>query len=246
MFVANSPDVTCACSMGAFQSPDIPLRLNRTILAMMAERHRTAMEHDRRASSRHHFRSGQSVRVRFHRSSGTCAADAIVRDVSNDGLGLWIGAFIHPGTRCSIEFDLDETVAGSVVEIRGDVAWCAHFSYSVHEAGIRIDERERVFLRAPDEDPHDLESDMDESDPIGNATSDAPSSAIPTPGEEPSDRETPTDPPDRSSMEVEAIEDAAARAHLFRMIESRLPDDLQGDLRDRVLQAIREILAPRD
>ncbi|RNC81899.1 MAG: hypothetical protein ED559_08975 [Phycisphaera sp.] len=174
----------------------IPIRLNATITKMMPDRRGHA---GNRRATRYRFQFGQRFKIKLHRASDVVVADAIVRDVSSEGIGIWLRAIVHPGTSCTITIDLDNTVDGSIVELNGEIVWCTHFSHSIHEAGITVSKSDRYFLQ--------------------DQIQDRP-----------------------ATLETVSQEDAAARAQLLRIIERQLPENVDVEKRDRLLQAVRDCL----
>lgn len=129
-------------------SPDlnqlrIPLRLNRTIAQLMSKQQIEDSKMHARKSQRSAVAPGRHFIMEFDRSDGRIEADAIIRDISDDGAGLWVGCFIHPNTRCWLAFD---TPDGSKRVVEGNVRWCKHFTHSVHEVGIQIRREEAKIL----------------------------------------------------------------------------------------------------
>lgn len=59
------------------------------------------------------------------------------RNISSSGVGILMGAFVHPGTRCQIE--LPRADAGTQ-SIWGVVQWCRLIQGIVHEVGIKFEE----------------------------------------------------------------------------------------------------------
>lgn len=118
-----------------FNQLRIPLRIDRSLAYQIAQQRRSDTRHESRTSKRYSVQYGSRIRVQFERVDGQVIADAITKDMSDDGLGLWVGAFIHPKTKCSVTIPTD---TGGTVEIEGEVRWCKHFAQSVHEIGIAI------------------------------------------------------------------------------------------------------------
>ncbi len=113
----------------------IPLRLDRNLAYQIAQQRQQDSKHESRTSKRFSIQYGTRIRVEFDRADGKVVADAITKDMSDDGVGLWVGAFIHPKTKCSVSIPTDN---GNLIEIEGEVRWCKHFTQSVHEVGIAI------------------------------------------------------------------------------------------------------------
>lgn len=113
----------------------IPLRIDRNLAYQIAQQRKQDSKLDNRSSKRFAINYGTRLQVTFERSDGEVIAEAITKDMSDDGLGLWVGAFIHPKTRCSVTIPTD---SGGTLEVEGEVRWCKHFAHSVHELGIQI------------------------------------------------------------------------------------------------------------
>lgn len=113
----------------------IPLRIDRNLAYQIAQQRKSDAKHEGRSSKRYSLQYGSRIRVVFERADGQVVADAITKDMSDDGMGLWVGAFIHPKTRCSVTIPMD---TGVNIEVEGEVRWCKHFAQSVHEVGISI------------------------------------------------------------------------------------------------------------
>jgi len=113
----------------------IPLRIDRNLAYQIAQHRKSEARHENRTSKRFSIQYGTRIRVEFERADGQVFADAITKDISDDGLGLWVGAFIHPKTKCSVTIPTD---TGGTIEIEGEVRWCKHFTQAVHEIGISI------------------------------------------------------------------------------------------------------------
>ena len=113
----------------------IPLRLNKTIAQMISKQQLEDSRHPKRKSKRLSVAPGKRILMEFERADGKVIADAIIRDVSDDGAGLWIGCFIHPNTKCWLTLPSSH---GAEFIIEGNVRWCKHFTHSVHEIGIQL------------------------------------------------------------------------------------------------------------
>lgn len=66
-------------------------------------------------------------------------------DLSNCGLGFFHRAYVHPGTKCTIN---GITTDGQPVTLKGEVARCEHVSGTVHTVGIKfeMDVDPEIFL----------------------------------------------------------------------------------------------------
>ncbi len=118
-----------------FNQLRIPLRIDRNLAYQIAQQRKSDAKHESRTSKRFSIQYGTRIRVEFDRADGQVLADAITKDMSDDGLGLWVGAFIHPKTKCAVTIPTD---TGGTIEIEGEVRWCKHFTQAVHEVGIAI------------------------------------------------------------------------------------------------------------
>ena len=110
------------------------------------------------AAKRYAIEPSKRVVIEFERSDGRVTADAMLRDMSEDGMGLWIGTFIHPNTHCWIMVVSDH---GPEFEIEGEVRWCRHFAHTVHEIGISMNRKNaHVLSETLSEQTNKLASDL--------------------------------------------------------------------------------------
>lgn len=113
----------------------IPLRPDAHVSERIQQQQSQDSRHDSRKSKRHQVEIGKRVILEFQRSDGRVSADAIVRDLSEDGIGLWVGTFIHSRTACWVSITSSD---GRRFDVEGEVRWCKHFAHSVHEIGVQI------------------------------------------------------------------------------------------------------------
>ncbi len=121
----------------------IPLRLTPHISDRLAQQQQLDARQDSRKSKRFPIEVSKKVVIEFERSDGRVTADAVLRDMSEEGMGLWIGSFIHPNTHCWITVMSDH---GPEFEIEGEVRWCRHFTHAVHEIGISMNRKNANIL----------------------------------------------------------------------------------------------------
>ncbi|MFO0833255.1 MAG: PilZ domain-containing protein [Phycisphaerales bacterium] len=70
-----------------------------------------------------------------------------LRDISNGGMGILHGSFVHPGSSCILAIvGKDRAV---LCKIKGKVIRCTHVRGSVHDVGIKFDEEVRLELYVP-------------------------------------------------------------------------------------------------
>lgn len=124
----------------------IPLRLNKVLTQHIAL-HQEADQRSEVSRAHKRFPVGfdKRVTIEFERSDGRVVADAILRDISVGGAGLWIGTFIHPETRCWLMLGPRQAPE---LEIEGKVRWCKHFAHSVHEVGVQLNDVNPELLDA--------------------------------------------------------------------------------------------------
>lgn len=60
------------------------------------------------------------------------------RNISTGGMGLLHGGFLHPGTVCAIVL---RDVRGKAMQIAGSVTRCSHLQGTIHELGVKFDQR---------------------------------------------------------------------------------------------------------
>ena len=72
-------------------------------------------------------------------------------DISEGGIGLLHGSFVHPNTRCSV---LLKSLSGATFSIKGNIVHCRNIRGRVHYVGVRFDEAldVRRFVKTDDED----------------------------------------------------------------------------------------------
>lgn len=113
----------------------IPLRFDPHVMEKIQHQQMLDARHDSRRNKRYSLEISKRVVLEFQRADGRVTADAIIRDMSEDGVGLWIGSFVHAQTPCWV---LLESEHGPELEVEGEVRWCRHFAHAVHEIGIQI------------------------------------------------------------------------------------------------------------
>ncbi len=62
----------------------------------------------------------------------------VPRNISTGGMGLLHGGFIHPGASCAVAL---RDTRGRGVQVRGTIIRCTHLRGSIHDLGVRFDER---------------------------------------------------------------------------------------------------------
>lgn len=87
---------------------------------------------------------------------------ATVRDLSEGGLAMLWGTFLHPGTRCSFTVVCMET-REPLLHAAASVVRCSHLKGSVHDVGVKFDEPIEL-ARVPGATPqaHEAESSLEE------------------------------------------------------------------------------------
>ncbi len=69
------------------------------------------------------------------------------RDISNGGMGILHGSFVHPGSSCLLAIvGKDKAI---LCKLKGKVVRCTHVRGSVHDIGIKFDEEVRLELFIP-------------------------------------------------------------------------------------------------
>ncbi len=121
----------------------IPLRLNKSIAQQISKQQIEDARQTVRKSQSQNIEPGKRLIVEFERSDGKVVADSIIRDISDEGAGLWIGCFIHPNTKCWLTLP---STHGAEFAIEGTVRWCKHFTHSIHEIGIQLRREEAKIL----------------------------------------------------------------------------------------------------
>ena len=136
----------------------IPLRITPHISQRISHQQLLDARQETRKSKRYVIEVSKKVLIEFERSDGRVTADAVLRDMSEDGMGLWIGTFIHPNTHCWIMVMSDH---GPEFEIEGEVRWCRHFAHAVHEIGISMNRKNAHMLSETlNEQSNKLASDL--------------------------------------------------------------------------------------
>lgn len=136
----------------------IPLRIDTHVTQRIAHQQMLDARQDSRKGKRYSIEISKRVIVEFERSDGRVSADAIVRDMSEDGVALWIGTYIHSQTPCWILLMSDH---GPEFEIEGEVRWCRHFAHSVHEIGLHVTKKNaNVLSETLSEQSNKLASDL--------------------------------------------------------------------------------------
>lgn len=100
-----------------------------------AERRQKAVQ--TRAEPRVPFRRGGVVLSLEHPGQTSTLISVWTRNISRSGVGMLLGAFVHPGTRCEIELPRDD---GGKQAVFGVVQWCRLIQGIVHELGIKFEE----------------------------------------------------------------------------------------------------------
>jgi len=124
----------------------IPLKLDAEVLSRLPKRASAQSPTERRESARFRFLRGQKCQLLVDRAGSISVADSLLRDVSHKGFGVLVGTFLHAGTKCMIRLPVSRECTREQVELEGEIAWCQHVSGTVHEAGLRITECDRVHL----------------------------------------------------------------------------------------------------
>lgn len=136
----------------------IPLRIDAHVTQRIAHQQMLDARQESRKTKRYSIEISKRVLLEFERTDGRVTADAMVRDMSEDGVGLWIGTYIHSQTPCWIMLMSDH---GPEFEIEGEVRWCRHFAHSVHEIGIHITKKNaNVLSETLAEQSNKLASDL--------------------------------------------------------------------------------------
>ncbi|MCB9837805.1 MAG: response regulator [Phycisphaeraceae bacterium] len=106
----------------------------------------------RRQHTRHECHL-KDVRIEVTTPDGKAARYLVcTRNISNGGIAFLHGAFLYPGSRCSITLptvlNIDETLVGSIVN-------CRHLVKHIHEFSVQFDELidTRRYLTPPGEQP---------------------------------------------------------------------------------------------
>lgn len=113
----------------------IPLRLNKLIAQRITIQQQADARSESRKNPRFTITPGRRVTLDFERTDGRITAEGLLRDISENGAGLWIGTFIHPETKCWLVLGSPD---GGEIEVEGMIRWCKHFAHSVHEVGIQL------------------------------------------------------------------------------------------------------------
>lgn len=102
----------------------------------------------KRTSRRMGLPAGYTVVGTFVYPCGNSAPMILtLRDISNGGMGILHGSFVHPGSAAIIAIvGKDKAV---LVKIKGKVIRCTHVRGSVHDVGIQFDEPVRLELYVP-------------------------------------------------------------------------------------------------
>jgi len=122
----------------------IPLRFDPHVMEKIQHQQMLDARHDSRKSKRYSLEISKRVVLEFQRADGRVTADAIIRDMSEDGLGIWVGSFIHAKTLCCVMLMSEH---GPELEVQGEVKWCRHFAHAVHEVGIHITKTNANMLK---------------------------------------------------------------------------------------------------
>lgn len=136
----------------------IPLRLNKLIAQRISIQQQADARNDSRKNTRFTIAPGRRVTLDFERTDGRITADGLLRDISENGAGLWIGTFIHPETKCWLVLGSPD---GGEIEVEGIIRWCKHFAHSVHEVGVQLfDANPDIIAATMSGQTADLASDM--------------------------------------------------------------------------------------
>jgi hypothetical protein len=100
-----------------------------------AERRHKAVQ--TRAERRIPFRCGGVVLSLDHPGLSNTLISVWTRNISRSGVGVLLGAFVHPGTQCDIELPRAD---GGKQTVFGIVQWCRLIQGIVHELGIKFEE----------------------------------------------------------------------------------------------------------
>ncbi|MCC6676748.1 MAG: response regulator [Phycisphaerales bacterium] len=82
------------------------------------------------------FRQPSVVLQVIHPGGTAVTMRVACRNVSCGGAGLLHGAFVHPGSRCTLHLPRR---SGEVVEVEGRIARCKHVARMIHELGVKFD-----------------------------------------------------------------------------------------------------------
>lgn len=117
-------------------------------LADSLNRQENADVASKRKSPRMGLPAGYTVVGTFVYPCGNSAPMILTtRDISNGGMGILHGSFVHPGSSCLLAIvGKDRAV---VCKLKGKVIRCTHVRGSVHDIGIKFDEEVRLELFIP-------------------------------------------------------------------------------------------------
>lgn len=91
-------------------------------------------------------------------------------DLSEEGVGLLFGRFVHPGSECRVALRKTDR---SLNIVEGRVAWCEYYKGSLHRVGVKFDEpidlAEYSLNMAMANILSSDDADTDESDPRSEA-----------------------------------------------------------------------------
>lgn len=90
---------------------------------------------NKRATPRLSFRAANIALIANHPGRSTSKIICCSRNISENGLGVVHGGFLHPGTRCHVALP---KASGERVVIEGEVVNCRHVSGQLHEIGIKF------------------------------------------------------------------------------------------------------------
>lgn len=121
-----------------FVEPVVPMHVPDDELERLIDKLDRAQSHDshRKSAPRIPYRRRGVVLSIEHPGHSCSVVSVWTRSVSTQAVSLVLGAFLHPGTRCSLDLP---RCYGTVQPIHGYVRWCRLVEGIVHEVAIQFD-----------------------------------------------------------------------------------------------------------
>lgn len=89
----------------------------------------------RRGFVRWPFRNACIAMTVTHPGGSSATFNVACRNLSSGGLGVLHSAYVHKGTRCTVELPATD---GQTVSVEGAVVRCVHVSGTIHEVGVQF------------------------------------------------------------------------------------------------------------
>lgn len=106
-------------------------------LARRAERASEPINSSREKPRIQHQRPSIPVAIRTTEESEYVAYTTPMLDLSETGVGLLFGRFVHPGSECRMAL---RTTDRELRIVEGRVMWCDYLKGALHRVGVRFDE----------------------------------------------------------------------------------------------------------